>query len=117
VLRHRRLLGLKGLQRLSYHLDLFLGSRPDSHHKYQNSGVVQLLPGDLLFFHSDGVFEASAPNGKAFGRARVLDTVRASRHLPPAAIIATLFRAVREFSQTALRDDMTAIVLKVAEGT
>jgi serine phosphatase RsbU (regulator of sigma subunit) len=94
--------------------DLPLGI--DAHHKYQESAVAQLVPGDLLLLVSDGVFEACAPNGGAFGMARVLDTVRASRHLPPAAIIATLFGAVQEFSQIAPHDDMTSIVVKVVEG-
>jgi PAS domain S-box-containing protein len=85
------------------------------HHTYQKSAAVQLLPADLLLVVSDGVFEAFAPKGEAFGMARVLDTVRASRHLPPAEIIANLFGAVREFTQCELHDDMTVIVVKVAE--
>ena len=44
------------------------------------SEEAQLLPGDLFLLVSDGVFEAFAPDSRAFGMARVLDTVRASRH-------------------------------------
>jgi PAS domain S-box-containing protein len=94
--------------------DLPLGV--DSHHNYQKSAAVQLLPGDLLLLVSDGVGDAFAPDREAFGMARILDTVRASRSLPPAEIIVTLFGAVREFAQVAPHDDMTAIVVKVNEG-
>jgi PAS domain S-box-containing protein len=87
----------------------------DLDQKYQQSAVAKFLPGDLLFVHSDGVFEACAPDGTAFGMARVLETIRTSRHLSPAVIIGKLFDTVREFSKTALDDDMTAIVIKVAE--
>jgi PAS domain S-box-containing protein len=93
--------------------DLPLGI--DQNHNYQDSGVVQLLPGDLLLIHSDGLYEAMGPDGAAFGMARVLETVCASRREKPAAIIANLFAAARSFSQGHPHDDMTAIVVKVAE--
>jgi serine phosphatase RsbU (regulator of sigma subunit) len=48
---------------------------------------------------------------------RVLDTVRAARHLPPAAIVTSLLNAARDFTQGEPDDDMTAIVVKVTEGT
>ncbi len=85
-----------------------------SNHELRHSEVAQLVSGDLLLIHSDGIFEALSPKGELFGMTSVLETIRAARHLPAAAIIATLFRAVRKFSQTALSDDMTAIVIKVA---
>jgi len=91
--------------------DLPLGLISD--HELRHGEVSQLVSGDLLLIHTDGIFEAFCPKGELFGMTRVLETIRAARHLPAAAIISTLFRAVRKFSQTALSDDMTAILIKV----
>ncbi len=95
-------------------LDLPLGI--ESHHTYQKSAAVQLLPADLLLVISDGILEAFAPDREVFGMTRVLNTVRVARHLPPAEIITNLFSTVREFVQGEPHDDMTAIVAKVVEG-
>ncbi len=82
---------------------------------YRKSGVVQMLPGDLLLVHSDGVFEARSPGGEPFGMARVLDHVRVARHRPPASIIGFLFDAIRGHVQGIPHDDITATIIKVAE--
>jgi sigma-B regulation protein RsbU (phosphoserine phosphatase) len=84
-----------------------------SDHERRHGEVAQLVSGDLLLIHTDGIFEAFCPKGEMFGMIRVLESIRAARHLPAAAIISTLFRAVRKFSQTTPSDDMTAIVIKV----
>jgi sigma-B regulation protein RsbU (phosphoserine phosphatase) len=75
--------------------------------------VVHLEPGDLVFLHSDGVIEAPSGDGQLFGIGRTLKAVQARRHQPPALIVAALVQEVRAWSEGALADDMTAIVIKV----
>jgi sigma-B regulation protein RsbU (phosphoserine phosphatase) len=87
--------------------------------------AVQLEPGDLVFLFSDGIVDAQvvqAPRGafrwsafqraRLFGIGRALDVVQAHRHEPAADIVAALVQEVRAWSEGALADDVTAIVLK-----
>ena len=76
--------------------------------------VPHLQVGDLLLIVTDGVFEASAPDGEQFGFSRMLDLATAHRHRGAREIIEQLFRAVREFAQSdLLADDVTAVIAKV----
>jgi PAS domain S-box-containing protein len=73
---------------------------------------VQLEPGDLVFLLSDGIVEARSGDRRLFGMGRALKVVQACRHEPPANIIAALVREVRAWSEGALPDDVTAVILK-----
>jgi len=76
--------------------------------------AVTLQPGELVLLVSDGTFESVSADGKLFGLERVLDVVRANRHLSAAEIVATLCRAAQEFGNHApQKDDMTVVVIKV----
>ena len=81
---------------------------------FSNGPALTLDPGDLVFLLSDGIVEAPSGAGSHFGIGRALEVVRAHRHQPPGEIIAALLHQVREWSQSAPVDDMTAIVIKVA---
>jgi serine phosphatase RsbU (regulator of sigma subunit) len=75
---------------------------------------VALRPGDLVFFYTDGVIEATAPDGSLFGIERALDVIRSTRAEPAGQIVQALERSSREFAQQQRRhDDFTAIVIKV----
>jgi serine phosphatase RsbU (regulator of sigma subunit) len=75
---------------------------------------VTLRPGDLVFFYTDGVVEASAPDGSLFGIERTLDVVRSTRGESACDIVRALERISRQFAQQGKRhDDFTAIVIKV----
>jgi sigma-B regulation protein RsbU (phosphoserine phosphatase) len=80
---------------------------------YSNGPTITLDPGDLVFLLSDGIVEAPSGSGALFSIGRALEVVRAHRHHPPGELIAALFQQVREWSQNAQVDDMTAIVIKV----
>ena len=65
-------------------------------------------------FLTDGVLEATAPDGTPFGESGVLEVVRGSQSKPASQIISDLHRAVLDFSRRdVLLDDMTAVVLKL----
>jgi len=75
--------------------------------------VLNFTPGDLLVLTTDGFFEWEDSNNEQFGVKRLEDAVRASKELPPAEIIATLYRTVLEFAGgTKQSDDLTAVVIK-----
>lgn len=75
--------------------------------------VMDLLPGDMLVFTTDGFFEWANANGEEFGAKRLEDTIRANKEKSPSEIIATLYQAVIDFAGgTAQKDDLTAVVIK-----
>ena len=89
-----------------------LGIMPDA--AFPAGESLTLEPGDLAILLTDGVLEATAPDGTPFGESRVLEVVRGSQSQPAGQIISRLHRAVLDFRrQEVLLDDMTAIVLKV----
>jgi len=74
---------------------------------------IELQPGDLLVLATDGFFEWANPQKEQFGAERLEQVIRASRHLPPKEIIATIYGAVVEFSGgTKQQDDLTAVIIK-----
>jgi sigma-B regulation protein RsbU (phosphoserine phosphatase) len=73
-----------------------------------------LHPGDLVFFYTDGVVEATAPDGSLFGIERALGVVRSTRDESACDIVRALERATRQYARQERRhDDFTAIVIKV----
>jgi serine phosphatase RsbU (regulator of sigma subunit)/putative methionine-R-sulfoxide reductase with GAF domain len=78
--------------------------------------TVKLAPGELVFLYTDGVVEAMSRDGKLFGLGRALDVVRGQRHKTPDEMVDKLFEAVSAYSEGAIHDDLTAVVIK-AEGT
>ncbi len=76
--------------------------------------VPRLNTGDLLLIVTDGVFEASAPDGERFGFSRMLDLVTQHRDRDAREIIEQLFAAVRDFAASdLLSDDVTTVIAKV----
>ncbi|MDX2034409.1 MAG: SpoIIE family protein phosphatase [Blastocatellia bacterium] len=73
-----------------------------------------LAPGDLYFFYSDGLTEASDEAGEAFGEARLMEIVRRNHDLGPEALIAEMHRELIEFAgREALGDDLTYVAVRV----
>jgi hypothetical protein len=68
---------------------------------------------DLFLSFTDGVVEATAPNGEQFGLERTLATVVASRDKSAEQIVTSLYDAIEEFCGGSTRtDDVTVVVLK-----
>ena len=75
---------------------------------------IDLDPGDVLFFFTDGVTEARSPELTYF-EDRLTDELAALAGQPPHDIVAGLQSLVVEFCRNELRDDMTMLVLRVGE--
>jgi sigma-B regulation protein RsbU (phosphoserine phosphatase) len=74
---------------------------------------LALEPGDVLLFYTDGLVEACAPDGEAFGLER-LQAAMASAGREPEAVLAAVYGACRAFQGgQPPRDDQTAIALHV----
>jgi sigma-B regulation protein RsbU (phosphoserine phosphatase) len=76
--------------------------------------TIDLAPGDVYVFFSDGVSEANDALGREFGYDRLLAVIRETRHESARAIVDTIFSAVQAFrGDTPPNDDMTAVALRI----
>ena len=74
---------------------------------------LQLSPGDLILFYTDGITEAFGLDGTQFGAKRLEEIVLRCQHLPAAELIRALENALAEFTGGATpSDDVTLMVVK-----
>jgi PAS domain S-box-containing protein len=89
-----------------------LGVLPDAEFIPKDYGVLEA--GELLLLLTDGVLEASSPDGIPFGVDRALGVVRDHRDGTAREIVEVLYREVLAFARRSLpRDDVTAVVVKM----
>jgi sigma-B regulation protein RsbU (phosphoserine phosphatase) len=72
----------------------------------------QLLPGDLLVMHSDGVVGAGTWNRHAFGLDRLQACVEASREHPLDAICARVLGQATDHARGEQHDDMMVVLIR-----
>lgn len=90
---------------------LALGILPGE--RFRLGPKVQFNKNDLMLLTTDGIWEATNPEGEAFGKHRIYDILRECHHLPSQAILDELFRRVKEFCRgEPARDDQTAVLFK-----
>jgi len=76
--------------------------------------VIELYKGDVLFFYTDGLTEATNPEGEMFQNWRVCSHLATVSDLPVKDIIDSFYRTVTEFTgSTTLQDDISLVVLKI----
>jgi RNA polymerase-binding transcription factor DksA len=79
--------------------------------------VVTLRDGDILSFYTDGVTEASNPQGEQFGRERLARVVRQNTSLPAQDLLRVLRQALDDFSGgRPLEDDATLVICRLEAG-
>lgn len=89
-----------------------LGIFPDQ--RYVSSEAVRLKPGDIMLFMSDGVLETRNVDEEEFGVERAVRHIAARYGLSAREILEELQADVRAFeADAAVRDDVTAVVVKV----
>jgi sigma-B regulation protein RsbU (phosphoserine phosphatase) len=75
--------------------------------------TLVVSPGDTLVAFSDGVTDATGPDGEDFGVERFVASACAQRLLPPAQLLQHLFAAVQDFCGSATPgDDVTITVTR-----
>ena len=68
----------------------------------------------LLIMGTDGIWETCNPEGHAFGKAGLMEVVRAAAHLPAEEICNKIVETLHRFSSGApQRDDVTLVVVKI----
>jgi sigma-B regulation protein RsbU (phosphoserine phosphatase) len=85
-----------------------LGIFPDLTYEQR---VARLKPGELIVVYSDGVTEMRNPQGEEFGEDRLLEVVRANRHLGPEELVDTVNRTLDQFAEDAAPPDDVTLVL------
>ena len=76
--------------------------------------AVTLRQGDILSFYTDGITEASNPQGEQFGRERLAQVVRQNTGLPAQDLLRVLRQALDDFSGgRPLEDDATLVVCRM----
>jgi len=79
-----------------------------------SSPVMELKPGQIVTFFTDGVFEAESPGRVRFGAERALKVIDSQRDQPARAIVDALYQEIAGFTgHRPQRDDITVVVLKV----
>jgi sigma-B regulation protein RsbU (phosphoserine phosphatase) len=80
---------------------------------YETRSDLRLEAGEALVLMTDGVTDCGDPEGELFGIERALEVLRAGLSGSSAAVVGSLYRAVRAFEGGApQRDDVTALVVK-----
>jgi phosphoserine phosphatase RsbU/P len=78
--------------------------------KYEDS-LVHLQPGDRLLLFTDGITEASLPDGEEFGEERLVECARNCPEKSTAEFAAQLLENAKSFCASHLQDDATLIVI------
>lgn len=75
--------------------------------------AVELAPGDLVLFYTDGVTDAQGPDGDRFGDDRLLELLEATRGGTAQATIDAIHEAVEGFARgVEPADDVTIVALR-----
>lgn len=89
---------------------LLLGAMPTMT-PYQE-GRVELQPGDLIVFYTDGVTEARNADNEEYEEHRLMDCVQRNRQAAPQSLLETIVDDVQRFSNYRIGDDLTLLILK-----
>jgi serine phosphatase RsbU (regulator of sigma subunit) len=75
---------------------------------------MELLPGDLLVWYTDGLVECEGPNGEQYGEKRLRAAIRKVAQREPAAIRDTVLAdAMQFFGERPRKDDVTMVIARV----
>jgi sigma-B regulation protein RsbU (phosphoserine phosphatase) len=76
---------------------------------------IAIMPGDRLVLFTDGVSESTDADGDLFGEERIEELVADSRDLSAHELQRTIVDAAASFSRGELEDDLTLVVVCVAD--
>jgi sigma-B regulation protein RsbU (phosphoserine phosphatase) len=75
---------------------------------------IDLLPGDLFVFYTDGISEGMNKSLEEFGEARLQKVIQDSNNLSAGETLNLIFRKYKQFvGRHEQHDDLTCVVLKV----
>ncbi|MGI5417128.1 SpoIIE family protein phosphatase [Actinomadura luteofluorescens] len=79
--------------------------------------TIDLAIGDTLILHSDGVLEACDMTRQEFGQERLLEALAGHAGKPPEEMLGGVERALLDFCDGDLRDDVSMLALRVEPPT
>jgi hypothetical protein len=86
----------------------------DEDWKSEEYSKTDLIPGQLIFMSTDGIWEALNPQGDMFGKERILDIIRKNSSLSANQMIETMLGSLKRFQQGAqIEDDITLVMIKI----
>ncbi len=88
--------------------DTPMGMFPETHYHLH---PLSMTSGDRLLLYSDGITEASSPDGEPFGPERLAEQLRQHRTQPPSELVRLLTNEVKRHCGADLRDDATVVCL------
>lgn len=77
------------------------------------AGTVQLHSGDLIVAYTDGVVEATDPDGREWGVDGLLADLKSRSYCAPDTIVESAFAALGDFAGEGQTDDATILVARV----
>ena len=81
--------------------------------KVYDQEELQLAPSERLYFYSDGIIEAAAPNKEQFGVERLKECLDQARDLPLAETLETVCRRLEEWTAgRGCNDDVSLLALE-----
>jgi prolipoprotein diacylglyceryl transferase len=82
--------------------------------QYEEYGKPNLLPGQIIFLGTDGIWEATNKNGEMFGKQRIYDVIRKNVSGKAVEILEALLADLMSFKGNgSLDDDLTMLTIKI----
>jgi sigma-B regulation protein RsbU (phosphoserine phosphatase) len=76
--------------------------------------TIPMTPGDRLFAYTDGIIDASNPEGECFGLTRLKDALDANTEASLSELKFAVLKTVHEFSEEELtHDDVTLVAMEI----
>jgi serine phosphatase RsbU (regulator of sigma subunit) len=76
--------------------------------------TISMAPGDRLFVYTDGVLDASNPEGERFGLARLKDALDANPGAPLSELKSAVLKILHQFTEKEpAHDDITMIAMEI----
>ena len=76
--------------------------------------TISMNPGDRLFAYTDGIIDASNPEGVSFGLDRLKDALDANSGAPISDLKSAVLRTLHEFTERELtNDDVILIAMEI----
>lgn len=81
--------------------------------EYYEQKCVNVNPGDVIVFYSDGITEAKNRKGDMFGRKALVEIIDVNRDNGPEKILEAISNAASQHARGQFHDDVTCLVVKI----
>jgi hypothetical protein len=88
----------------------------DENYRYEENEPAELVPGEIIFLGTDGIWETRNADGRLFGKQAVQDILRQNATASAGEILDKILTALSRFrGSLEPEDDVTIVVVKVEE--